>query len=157
MIDELYPCETIKGIFGISLYDNMICKIIFPGFWDEKCSVSRSIPIIDELKEDLNNYFSGQIINWTVKYNLYTENASIFRQKVWSALKEIPYGKTLSYFELAQKLNVKCYRAVGSACHYNNIPILIPCHRVVNKNGNLGGFGPGLSWKRFLLDIEKRN
>ena len=80
-----------------------------------------------------------------------------FQQRVWRCLCEIPYGATISYGELAARVgNFKASRAVGLANGRNPIPIVIPCHRVIGKNGTLVGYGGGLSIKRTLLAIEGR-
>jgi O-6-methylguanine DNA methyltransferase len=77
-----------------------------------------------------------------------------FQKSVWRALKKIPRGQTRTYSEIAAAIgNPKAVRAVGSACGANPLPVFIPCHRVVAKNG-LGGFGSGLPWKVLLLKME---
>jgi O-6-methylguanine DNA methyltransferase len=76
---------------------------------------------------------------------------------VWDRLRKIPYGETLSYQALAQSIGKpRAQRAVGLQNGQNPIAIVIPCHRVVNKNGRLGGYGGGLWRKKFLLDLERR-
>ncbi len=78
-----------------------------------------------------------------------------FQRKVWRALETIAHGETISYKQLAQKINQpKAYRAVGLANSRNPIPIIIPCHRVIGSDGSLTGFGGGLQRKRHLLDLE---
>jgi len=80
-----------------------------------------------------------------------------FQRRVWSALRTIPYGSTVSYSELARRLgDVRATRAVGAANAKNPIPIIVPCHRVVGARGELTGFGGGLDRKRWLLDREGR-
>jgi methylated-DNA-[protein]-cysteine S-methyltransferase len=75
---------------------------------------------------------------------------------VWNALLQIPYGQTCSYLDVAQRLgDAKATRAVGAANGMNRIAIVIPCHRVVNSNGKLGGYGGGLWRKQLLLDLER--
>ncbi len=79
-----------------------------------------------------------------------------FQQTVWQALQQIPYGKSISYGELAKSIgNPKACRAVGGANNRNPIPIIIPCHRVVGSHGSLTGYALGLDMKEFLLNIEK--
>jgi methylated-DNA-[protein]-cysteine S-methyltransferase len=79
-----------------------------------------------------------------------------FQKKVWNALLEIPYGETRSYQEIAIRIgNPKAVRAVGGACNRNPIGIIIPCHRVIGKNGSLTGYYGGLSYKILLLEHEK--
>lgn len=81
-----------------------------------------------------------------------------FQKNVWKTLAKIPYGKTVSYQEVAKKIkNPKAVRAVGLANKNNPLPIIIPCHRVIGKNGNLVGYGGGLALKAKLLNLEKEN
>lgn len=77
-----------------------------------------------------------------------------FSQKVLALTKQIPKGKITTYKAIARKLNTKAYRAVGQALHNNKNPIIIPCHRVINSNGNLGGYAAGLKNKIKLLKSE---
>ena len=78
-----------------------------------------------------------------------------FQRKVWSAMRKIPMGKTLSYGEVAKAIGrPKAVRAVGGACGANPLPVFIPCHRVLAAGGRIGGFGGGLNWKRTLLAAE---
>ncbi|MBP7257298.1 MAG: methylated-DNA--[protein]-cysteine S-methyltransferase [Chitinophagales bacterium] len=84
-------------------------------------------------------------------------NGTDFENKVWKLLTEIPYGRTISYGELAQQMGDKnLSRAVGTANGKNFIPIIIPCHRVIGQNGNLTGYSGGLWRKKWLLDHENR-
>ena len=79
-----------------------------------------------------------------------------FQKKVWSELIKIPYGQTRSYKEIAEAIgHRKAFRAVGNANGCNVLPLIIPCHRVIESNGGLGGFGHGLKVKKQLLDFEK--
>ena len=82
---------------------------------------------------------------------------SIFQQRVWALLQEIPYGETTTYGALARKLDCKSSQAVGNAVGRNPISILIPCHRVLGTNGSLTGYAGGLNNKIFLLELEKRS
>lgn len=78
-----------------------------------------------------------------------------FQMTVWNVLKDIPYGHTVTYGYIAEKIGApKAARAVGGACNANCIPIIIPCHRVIGKSGALTGFEPGLELKKELLDLE---
>ena len=86
-----------------------------------------------------------------------TPEGTEFQKRVWNEIKKIPRGQTRTYGEIAATLGrPKAVRAVGSACGANPVPLFIPCHRVVAKNG-LGGFGPGLPWKKLLLRMEGWN
>jgi AraC family transcriptional regulator, regulatory protein of adaptative response / methylated-DNA-[protein]-cysteine methyltransferase len=108
-----------------------------------------------QLREELAAYFDGKLKRFRVplKYP-----GSPFELEVWRELLELRYGATCSYQDLAQKLGrAGASRAVGSANGRNRIAIVIPCHRVVNANGELGGYGGGLWRKKLLLELEKRN
>ncbi len=112
-------------------------------------------PHIDRATSELNEYFAGQRRDFTVPL---APQGTPFQQSVWKQLGNIPYGETRSYQELAQaarQLPSAC-RAVGQANGRNRIVILIPCHRVVNKDGSLGGYGGGLWRKKFLLELERK-
>jgi AraC family transcriptional regulator of adaptative response/methylated-DNA-[protein]-cysteine methyltransferase len=108
---------------------------------------------IDSLKKELKHYFEGRRTNFSVPL-IYP--GSPFQKRVWQGLLKIPYGETRSYEELANVIGAPgAQRAVGRANGENRIAIVIPCHRVVNKNGRLGGYGGGLWRKQFLLDLER--
>ena len=114
--------------------------------------VPGSNQVLDSLQQQLNEYFAGSRTQFSVplKYP-----GTPFQQQVWSALLQIPYGGTCSYRDVARKVGRPgAVRAVGTANGMNRIAILIPCHRVVNANGELGGYGGGLWRKRMLLDLE---
>jgi len=101
--------------------------------------------------EELNQYFSKKRDSFTFQIQI---GGTDFQKSVFNNMKTIKYGKVLTYKELAEKIGKpKAYRAVGSACGANKIPIVIPCHRVVSSTG-LGGFGGGLERKKFLLNLE---
>lgn len=91
------------------------------------------------------------------KFDLVLEpRGTDFQKKVWDVLREIPYGETRSYQEIAERIgSKKAARAVGMANHRNPIMIVIPCHRVIGKNGNLVGYAGGLDKKETLLNLEK--
>ena len=82
---------------------------------------------------------------------------SPFQERVWAALRRIPYGETRSYQDVAREVgDAAACRAVGTANGRNRIAIVLPCHRVVNQDGKLGGYGGGLWRKRWLLELERR-
>ena len=84
----------------------------------------------------------------------YPANASAFRRRVWEALREIPFGQTRTYAQIARQIgSPRAARAVGGACAANRLLLAVPCHRVVAGRG-LGGFALGLEWKRKLLELE---
>ncbi len=109
--------------------------------------------LLVQLREELAAYFSGGLKNFTVPLHY---PGTPFQQRVWDALLRIPHGETRSYEDLALQLqSPKAIRAVGTANGANRIAILIPCHRVVNKSGKLGGYAGGLWRKQLLLDLER--
>jgi len=111
--------------------------------------------ILDELERQFTEYFSGQ--RKVFELPLVTVGTD-FQERVWKALMEIPYGKTETYQELADRIGRKsAVRAVGSANGANAIAIIIPCHRIIGSNNTLGGYGGGLSVKKRLLKLESKN
>jgi len=114
-----------------------------------------SHPILARLQEQLNQYFAGSRQDFDLPLEpVGTE----FQLAVWNALRKIPFGETRSYSEQAAMIgNPAAVRAVGAANGKNPISIVVPCHRVIGKNGDLTGFGGGLSAKQFLLDHERRH
>lgn len=107
------------------------------------------------VRAQLEQYFAGE--RKTFDLDL-APDATPFQAMVLEALREIPYGETRSYRDIAEQIgNPKAVRAVGGANGSNPIPIIIPCHRVIGSNGTLTGFGGGLDSKRFLLDLETRH
>jgi methylated-DNA-[protein]-cysteine S-methyltransferase len=108
--------------------------------------------LLRELVNQLNEYFEGSRKSFTLNLSF---KGTVFQQKVWSELLNISYGHTLSYSDIAKAINSpKGVRAVGSANGRNKICILIPCHRVISKQGGLSGFIGGIENKRKLLEIE---
>ena len=106
-----------------------------------------------EVLSQLKRYLKGDLKRFDCKLDL---KGTPFEKKVWSALAKIPYGQTRSYKEIAQAIgHPKAFRAVGNANGQNSIPLIIPCHRVIESNGGLGGFGHGLKVKKQLLDLER--
>lgn len=107
---------------------------------------------IKDIKKQLDEYFLGKRTIFNIKIN---PKGTDFQKLVWSELQNIPYGKIKSYSEIAAATgNKNAQRAVGNACNKNPIMIIIPCHRVVSKNNNIGGYAYGRSIKQKLLNIE---
>lgn len=101
----------------------------------------------------LDEYFQGKRTVFSLPFKL---TGTPFQLAVWKELQNIPYGKTTSYKEIAQKINKpKAYRAVGMANNKNPLPIIIPCHRVISSNGKLIGYAGGLKLKNYLLELEQ--
>ncbi len=114
----------------------------------------QSNPLLKATCEQLDEYFEGrrEIFNLALK-----PQGTVFQRSAWEALLRIPYGETRSYLQQAQSLNnPKAIRAVGQANSRNPIAIIIPCHRVIGKNGTLTGYAGGLDRKTQLLELEQR-
>jgi len=152
-IGRIYLAATEKGICRVSLgYKNE------KEFVREFKNSSARRPVKDlsyftAVKNDVLKYFSGELVSF--KEHCLFFDGTDFQKKVWRALARIPYGKVLTYKQVAKKIGKpNAFRAVGSACGANELPIIIPCHRVIASNGGLGGFSGGLKLKEFLLRLE---
>lgn len=105
-----------------------------------------------EAQSQIQAYLAGELQQFKLKLN---PQGTVFQQKVWQQLQQIPYGTCCSYKALAQAVgNAKASRAVGTANGKNPIPLIIPCHRVIGSNGKLSGFAFGEDLKRQLLQLE---
>jgi O-6-methylguanine DNA methyltransferase len=110
-------------------------------------------PQLDRLERQLGEYFGGGRREFDVPLDV---PGSPFQERVWSELATIPYGETISYRELAERVGTpSAFRAVGRANGSNRVAIVIPCHRVIAADGRLGGYGGGLPAKEWLLALEQ--
>lgn len=106
-----------------------------------------------QVLSQLKKYLKGELQHFDCPLDI---EGTPFEKKVWSELIKIPYGQTRSYKEIAEAIgHPKAFRAVGNANGCNVLPLILPCHRVIESNGGLGGFGFGLKVKKQLLDLEK--
>ena len=111
---------------------------------------------LTEIEKEFHLYFSGKLKKFTFKVDL--RQGTSFQQRVWEQLKAIPFGETRSYQWLATEIcQPKACRAVGNANGKNPTPLIIPCHRVIKKNGDLGGFTGGTHLKKYLLELENKS
>ena len=111
--------------------------------------------MLKECIEQLNEYFAGKRKVFDLPLN---PQGTDFQKRVWAELQKIPYGKTVSYLDIARNIgDVNSTRAVGNANGKNKLNILIPCHRVIGINGKLTGYGGGLWRKQWLLELEMEN
>lgn len=117
--------------------------------------IEKDTILLKDAEKQLEEYFCGK----RKKFNLpLKQEGTEFMQSVWKVLETITYGETRSYKQIAEMIgNPKAVRAVGMANNKNNIPIIIPCHRVIGNNGKLVGYALGLEMKQWLLDLEKEN
>lgn len=136
-------CEDGFGLCGI-----------FPGGKGPDGFINASSPLLERAAKELREYFLGERLWFDLPLS---PRGTPFQLAVWRALREIPYGETRSYGEIAAALGRPgAGRAVGAACGRNPLLIMIPCHRVVGKNGSLTGFTCGLALKERLLQLEER-
>lgn len=150
----VYYYETEIGRIGIAEKNGSITHLYFET--DQvppELSVFES-PLLKEAARQLKDYLAGELKEFSLPIDY---EGTAFMKEVWAALSEIPFGQTASYKELAVKIgNPKASRAVGLANNRNQIPIFIPCHRVIGANGALTGYRGGLEVKKRLLELEKK-
>lgn len=145
--DEKKINNILFRIFGI---EKGITKILI----NPQTEITNRKPhkLIKNCFEQLEEYFSFGRVVFTVSVIV---NGTEFQKKVWEEVSKIPFGKTTTYFKVAKKLgNPHAVRAIGRANGANPLPIIIPCHRVIETNGRLGGYSGGLEIKRLLLNHE---
>ena len=145
------------GKIGIVEENGKIVKILFINENNKnmECFIEKDTNLLLEAKKQLEEYFEGKRREFDLPIK---QEGTDFQKKVWKALCEIPYGETRTYKEVAKMVgNEKASRAVGMANNKNNIPIIVPCHRVIGSNGKLVGYALGLDVKKYLLDLESKN
>ena len=144
-----YVYNTIIGPIEIVEEDGYIIKL---GFSIDDKVEKEETNLIKVTYKQIEEYLLGNRKKITVPIKL---KGTEFQKKVWNALLEIPYGKTMSYKQIAEKIgNPKACRAVGMANHNNPIAIIVPCHRVIGNNRKLVGYAGGVEVKQKLLEIE---
>ncbi len=149
--------QTRLGWFAMAATSAGLCEVIFASKESDLSAAKDWLlsqpsmkPYIDQLKA----YIDGQLQVFDLPLD---PGGTDFQKKVWERLAAIPYGETRSYQDIAGETgNPAASRAVGMACGKNPLLIVIPCHRVIGKNGSLTGFGPGLELKKVLLDLERK-
>ena len=154
LLGRIYVAATEKGLCRLFLpgrsveaFFQSVLDQFKPGFFTQNPDP------FQELYGQLETYCSGQAVNFKLSLDV---QGTPFRLQVWEALQAIPYGQTRSYGEIARAIHrPKACRAVGQANHYNPVPVIIPCHRVIGAGGDLVGYGGGLSVKEQLLALER--
>ena len=142
--------ETPIGPLTLEADENAVTAIRFSAGGAQDAS-----PLLDAAEAQLREYFAGARRTFDLPL---APHGTAFQQRVWAALRTIPYGETRTYGELAAAIDSpNASRAVGMANHRNPIPIIIPCHRVIGANGTLTGYAGGLEIKRRLLALEGIN
>ncbi len=152
ILEKVFVASTDKGVCAVDFLtsEQLFLKNLrkqFPG------DIIRDDRKNRKVLSQLRKYLKGQLKHFDCPLDM---KGTSFEKKVWSALKRIPYGRTRSYKDIAESIgHPKAFRAVGNANGNNAIPLIIPCHRVIESNGSLGGFGHGLKVKAKLLNLEK--
>lgn len=151
---SMYIIETVIGPLTVIESQNSITHIHF-GEVKVMGIDERRTELIDETEKQINAFYRGERDTFDLPLTL---QGTEFQNKVWKALREIPKGETRSYKDIAAAVgNPNASRAVGMANNRNPIPVIIPCHRVIGKNGKLVGFAGGLELKEKMLMIERNN
>ncbi len=147
-------CKGSVLYIGLPGNENILKLVQFAKKWGFVMSIKNEIDTYNsKLLSEIDEYLECRRTEFTVKYKML---GTLFQKKVWEETLKIKYGETLSYGKIAEKIGAyKGARAVGNALSANPLPILIPCHRVIGKNGKLIGFGGGIDMKKLLLRIEK--
>ena len=146
-VGKLLLVADARGLRVVSFESGRRAASVQPGWREDKAPFA-------EVIRQLRAYFDGELREFDLPL---APEGTEFQLRVWQSLRAIPYGETLSYAQLAQKIgNPKAVRAVGLANGSNPIPIIIPCHRVIGSDGSLTGFGGGLPNKKKLLALESR-
>ena len=144
-----YNYDTLFGSVTIVTEDEFLIKIIYG---NEKVGEEKETTLIKEIKKQIDEYSIGKREKFDVPIKMVGTD---FQIKVWKELIKIKFGECITYQELAKRVKNENYaRAVGMANNKNPIPIIIPCHRVIGKNGNLVGYAGGIDIKKQLLEIE---
>ncbi len=158
---EMVYYQSPLGVLEIRSTGNAISDVLFLNSWKgnkineaEISFVQPKSPVIKNCIKQLNEYFEGKRTVFSINTS---QVGTDFQQTVWSALSNIPYGKTISYLELSKRIeNIKAIRAVGTANGNNSICIIVPCHRVIGIKGDLVGYGGDLWRKKWLLEHEAK-
>ena len=146
-VGKLLLAADAQGLRLVRFESSKRAAPLQPG-WKED-----SAPFAEVIRQ-LRAYFGGELREFELRL---APEGTEFQLHVWNGLRTIPYGETMSYAQLAQKIgNPHGARAVGLANGCNPIPIIVPCHRVIGSNGSLTGFGGGLANKKMLLGLESR-
>lgn len=154
MSNYYFTKDTSIGKITVEEIDEYISGIYFGDFSEisDEIYLKKNTETIENVFLQLEEYFEGKRQEFDIKILM---RGTEFQKKVWNALMEIPYGKAVSYKYIAEKIgNPNASRAVGNANNKNRIMILIPCHRVIGKDGKLVGYAGGLDKKKKLLEIE---
>ncbi|MFA6808610.1 MAG: methylated-DNA--[protein]-cysteine S-methyltransferase [Eubacteriales bacterium] len=153
---EILTAVSWKGLFQLSIGEDKVelleerVKRYFPF-----CSVEKSEKLNSGVMKQIEEFLAGERKVFDIILHM---EGTEFQKKVWQELLNIPYGEVCSYSDIAKRINCpKGQRAVGMANNRNPVAIIVPCHRVIGKNGDLVGYDGGLNLKKRLLELENRD
>ena len=147
-----YVISSPIGNIGIGANEEFITEI---ELLTSRPSDGVITPLLKRAEAEIISYFSGKIQQFNLPFQF---KGTRFKQTVLRALTTIPYGTTVSYKTVAIMIgHPKAYRAVGTACATNNLPLIIPCHRVIKSDNTIGGFGARPDIKQKIIDLEVIN
>ena len=151
------PCGTLllgaeDGKLSLCTWLNEAKKERLVSSPKDKPADASNLAVLTEARQQLGEYFNGKRRDFQLPLLMC---GTAFQQDAWRAMQTIHYGETISYVEEARRAgHPTALRAIGNANHQNPLAVVVPCHRVIASNGGLGGYGGGLSRKRFLLQLE---
>lgn len=157
---KFMAAATVQTRFGpITLMsdDQGLTQIVLPDIAQSRQitdgKITEKYPVLQAAARQITEYTEGRRFTFDLQLSL---SGTTFQKQVWGIIKNIPYGQTLSYGDIARKMgNLNKSRAVGGAANANPLPLVIPCHRVIGSDGNLTGFAGGLRLKEKLLQMEQ--
>ena len=157
-MENSYSFQSPIGFLTIYEQDNQLTRLYLDN-QDRGILQSRNFEyhsdFLHEVYHQLNEYFAGKRKIFDLPVD---SKGTAFQKAVWRELQKIPYGETRSYEDIAVAIgNKKAVRAIGQANGRNPIMIVVPCHRVIRKNGDISGFACGVEAKRYLLNLEREN
>lgn len=145
--------ESPVGVLRAGASDTALHLLEFTAADSTRVPTGASTPLLEQTRRELAEYFAGTRRRFEVPLCF---PGTPFQQRVWTVLCGIGYGERISYLEQSRRVgDEKAIRAVAQANGQNPIAIIVPCHRVINEDGKLGGYGGGLLRKQYLLDLER--
>jgi methylated-DNA-[protein]-cysteine S-methyltransferase len=152
LLNRVFVASTEKGVCRIDFHitEKKFLEQLKKGF---SVKVVKDEKMNRKAVSQLKKYLEGKLKDFDCSVDV---EGTPFQKRVWSALVKIPYGETRSYKDIAEGIkHPRSFRAVGNANGANPVPIIIPCHRVIESNGGLGGYGQGIDIKKRLLEFER--
>jgi len=152
----VYIAFSSKGVYAVSFASQGEGEFCHQLSKREKMTLVKDMSIGKELRDDILSYLAGRRVSFS-EHEIDISQSTIFQRMVWLEVKKIPYGQTRSYRWIAEQIGRPyAQRAVGHANSHNPLPLIIPCHRVIRSDGQLGGYSAGLKLKEKFLALEEK-